>query len=332
MAEPETGEQVQPVFSSIMTIAGALGALVGLVIGYLLEQADSSFRNPEDIRENLKIPVLGHIPTFPDRVRLKHEDSKLDKNVWCHHRPGGSIAEAFKGIRTSLQFNRHEERHQVLMVTSPSPGEGKSTVVANLAVSLAHLGKRVLVLDADLRRAMQPRLFALLEQPGLTDVLMDDVEPFDVIQQTEVTGLSVLAGGKKVRNPSEVLSSPKMAELVKVLREKFDYVLIDTPPVLVVTDPLTVAPWADAVIGVIKLSSRTRREATATVERIQEVGGEMLGVVVNELDVGVGPGSGYGYGGYRYTYGYGYGYGHYYSHNEENGIPPEEEPKRIAVS
>lgn len=332
LAEPERGEQVQPVFSTIMTTAGALGILVGLVFGYLLERADASFRSPDEIRGELSIPVIGHIPTFPDRLRLKNPDTKLDKSLWSFHRPGGSIAEAFKGIRTSLQFNRHDEVHQVLMVTSPSPGEGKSTVSANLAVSLAHLGKKVLLLDADLRRATQPRLFGMLEEPGLTNVLVDDVEPFDVIQPTEVEGLSLLAGGRQVRNPSELLSSPKMAELIKVLREQYDYVLIDTPPVLVVTDPLTVAPLADAVIGVLKLSRRTRREATATIERIIDVGGEMLGIVVNGLESGMGYGTGYGHGGYQYTYGYGYGYGRYYSQHDENGPASDDQRRRITVT
>ncbi len=332
MAKPEDGEQVQPVFSTIMMTAGALGILVGLVIGYLLERADASFRTPDDVRDELKIPVMGHIPTFPDRIRLKNVETKMDKCLWAFHRPGGSVAEAFKGIRTSLQFNRHEENHQVLMITSPSPGEGKSTVAANLAISLAHLGKRVLLMDADLRRSTQPRLFGVLEEPGLTNVLKDDVEPFDVIQQTEVMGLSILAGGKNVRNPSELLSSPKMATLLTVLREQFDYVLIDTPPVLVVTDPLTVAPLADAVIGVLKLTRRTRREALATVERIIDVGGEVLGVVVNGLESGMGYGTGYGYGGYQYTDGYGYGYGRYYPHHEEDGVHVEDQARRITAS
>ncbi len=193
----------------------------------------------------------------------------------------------------------------MIQVTSPDMGDGKTTLAANLAVAIAQSGKTVVVIDTDFRRPCVHKLFHLTAKQGLASVIGGDAELNDVIQPTSIPGLSVLPCGPIPANPAELLSMPGFQEALAVIREKYDYVIIDTPPLLAVTDPCVVVPHVDAVILTIRISKNVRPRALRAKEILATLRAKVLGVVVNGMDdFAGGYGYGYGYEHYQYTYAY----------------------------
>jgi polysaccharide biosynthesis transport protein len=349
---PGKGRQIAPDMKKSLTTAGILGLLVGLGLAFLVDSLDRRFRSPDDIRNELGLPVIGHIPTIPISTQQRRDrkeavaDGTPDASLRVFHHPRGRISEAYRAVRTALYFSTRGGGHKVVQVTSPNPGDGKTTLAANLATSIATSGKRTLLIDADFRRPRVHKVFGLEDVAGLSEVMSGSVELSDAILDTPIENLSVLVCGKRPANPAELLTSNKFQELLEVLREKYELVIVDTPPVLAVTDPLAVAPRVDGVLLVIRLSKSARNAAHKALEALETLGTNVLGVVVN----GVGGGSRYGsygyssygyryggygdrYGGYgrygkRYGYGrgygqygdgYGYGYGYGYGDKEKDG-------------
>ena len=329
---PSGGRQTAPDMKKSMTTAAILGLLAGLGLAFVVDSLDRRFRSPDDIRNALGLPVVGHIPVIPmpkKEARAEGEqeapDGTPDPVLRTIHHPRGSIAEAYRAVRTALYFSTRGGGHKIIQVTSPNPGDGKTTLAANVAVSIANSGKRVLLLDADFRRPRVHKLFGMDDSVGLSEVIAGTVEVADAVRETSVEGLSVMVCGPRPDNPAELLTSASFQELIEVLREKYEFVIIDTPPVLAVTDPLAVAPRVDGVLLVIRLAKSARAATRRALESLDSLGANILGVVVN----GVGGGSRYGgygyssykygrgYGGYGYRYGgyggrYGYGYGNRY--------------------
>ncbi|MBC8876844.1 MAG: polysaccharide biosynthesis tyrosine autokinase [Planctomycetes bacterium] len=314
---PSGARQTAPDMKKSMTTAGILGLLAGLALAFVVDSLDRRFRSPDDIRNDLGLPVVGHIPVIPVPNKEGHTkeeqeapDGTPDPVLRTIHHPRGSIAEAYRAVRTALYFNTRGGGHKVIQVTSPNPGDGKTTLAANVAVSIANSGKQVLLLDADFRRPRQHKLFGMDDSVGLSEVIAGTVEVADAVRQTQVEGLSIMVCGPRPNNPAELLTSARFQELLEVLREKYEFVIIDTPPVLAVTDPLAVAPRVDGVLLVIRLAKSARAATRRALEALDSLGANILGVVVN----GVGGGSrygGYGYSSYKYGRGYG-GYGYRY--------------------
>ena len=323
ISPPTIGLQVAPVFSQFMSIGIIIGTLIGVVIAYLVEINDKSFRNPNEISAQLGIPIIGHIPVFP-KAAPQLLQSKVDGSLVAFSRPKSRMSEAYRGIRTALYFSTRGEQHKVIQVTSPNPGDGKSTMSANLAVSVAQTGKRVLLVDADFRRPRVHKLFGLDNKIGINSVITGEVELPDAIHATEVNDLYILPCGPKPNNPCELLTSRKFDELLSILREQYDFVIIDTPPILAVTDPSAVAARVDGVLLTIRISKRTRSEALRATEILSAIGANMIGVIVN----GVGGDRGYGYNYKQYEYGANYGYGYSYRYGagvyyvDEDGHEP----------
>lgn len=332
LAEPGLGYQVEPNIFKVMAVAGFCGLLFGFGLAYLVDMADKSFRSPEEVRQELGVPILGHIPVIvPDSSRRKRsikENSKIQQIVCTFHRPKSTTAEAYRAVRTALHFGTRGEGHKVIQITSPDPGDGKTTLVCNLAVCVAQSGKRVLLIDADFRRPRVHRVFGVDEGCGLSGVIEGVGEMPDAIRETEMPNLWVLPCGSRPTHPSELLSSPRFKELIDVVRDQFDIVIIDTPPVLAVTDPCVVAPRVDGVLLLLRITKHVRPHSKRAVEILESLGANMLGLVINGVG-GSRPGLGYGFSqqyGYRYAYasgyydGYSYGesrYGHYYSEDDE---------------
>jgi len=310
IAPPQYGGQVAINFNQIMTLSGGLGLLVGLMLGYLLEISDTSFRSPEDISSQLGVPVLGHIPAMDLSNVVMDIETGMDTSLCSYYEPKSRTSEAYRAIRTALYFSTRGEGHKLVQVTSPDPGDGKSTLAANLAISIAYSGKRVLLIDADFRRPRVHRLFGLSDEVGITSVINGTHELPDATQSTDIENLSVLVCGPRPSNPSELLTSPRFKELLDLLREKYDFVIVDTPPMLAVTDPSVVAARVDGVFVAMRLKAKSRVKATQALKMLSSLDANVLGVVVN----GVGNrqdhayGTSYSYGGKKYRYGtYGYG-------------------------
>ncbi len=231
------------------------------------------------------------------------------------HSAKSPAAEAFRGVRTSLYFSTQGQGHKVVQITSPSMGDGKSTLAANLAVSIANSGKRVLILDADFRRPRQHRLFHVSAQRGLASLISEEAEPEDVILTTAVANLSILPCGPRPSNPAELLTSPRFAELLALFRERFDFVIVDTPPLLAVSDPMVVAPRVDAVMVTMRLTHNGRPNAERAKEMLATIGANVLGIVVN----GFGAKGIRGYGGEGYGYQYTYAGGYYHDADDSDG-------------
>lgn len=272
----------------LATVAGAL-CMAG--IAYLLEILDDTLKSPEDVDRATHLATLGAISRIPG-------EGPRDRPVAAVH-PKSHVSEAYRVLRTNLQFSSLDKPLRSLVVTSPGPTEGKSTTVANLGVVMAQAGKSVILVDADLRRPVLHRIFGLENRQGLTDLLMEDKADLNGhLRETGVENLRLLTSGALPPNPSEVLGLARMRALVERLQKEADVVLFDSPPSLAVADASVLANQTDGVL-IVADSGRTRRSlAEKGVEGLRQVGANLVGVVLNRLHAG---GSGYGY--YYYYYG-----------------------------
>jgi polysaccharide biosynthesis transport protein len=284
IAPPMRGSKVHPRPLAVFAPALLLGLFLGFVLAYLAELSDQSFRTPEEIRRRLGLPVVGHIPFFvsPEEEDVPAgEEARPAAALRTFYDPKSLEAEGYRGVRTALFFQRREAGHSVIQVTSPDMGDGKSTLIANLAVAIAQAEKKVILIDADFRRPCLHKLFGLSPKQGLATVMSEEAELEDVIQQTPVPGLSVLPCGPIPPNPSELLTLPRFLEMLAYLRERYDYVLIDTPPLLAVTDPSVIVPHVDGVILTVRISKNARLHAARAKEILTTLGAHIFGVVVN---------------------------------------------------
>ena len=309
LTEARQGALVYPKLSQFLGMGAFLGGFVGLALGYLVEIADRSFRKPEDIIREFGIPIVGHIPYMQEsKLRKIPKDTVVDRTIVSLHLPRSRPSEAYRSVRTAVCFSALGSHHRVIQVTSPAAGDGKSTLTMNFAVSLAQSGKRTIIIESDFRRPKVHKLAGVDNSIGVVDVLRGTAEIEDAIQPTELEGFYVMPCGSRPRNPSELITRPEYEQLIAVLREKFEYVIIDTPPVLVVTDPCSVAPRVDGVILCVRLSRHTRDFGRRALEQLRDVGANMTGIVVN----GVEETDAYGYGNYSYSdYRYRYNDYHY---------------------
>jgi capsular exopolysaccharide synthesis family protein len=315
---PGVALKVEPRAASTLGVALFLGLVLGLGLAWLAEVSDKSFRTPEEIRRRLGLPIVGHIPFLKADAdateRARDQGIHLDPLLYTYYHSKSVQSEAYRGVRTALYFSTQGQGSQVIQVTSPNKGDGKSTMAANLAVSIAQSGKRVLVVDGDFRRPRQHQIFGLAGRVGLATVMAGEAELDAAIQPTPVPNLDVLPCGQRPANPAELLTLPRFAELLGVLRSRYDFVIVDTPPLLAVSDPSVVAPRVDGVLLAIRVSKNGRPQAERAKEILAGLGANILGVVVNA----VGGRLRDGYENGQYTYGYGYGYAYTYAYEPED--------------
>ncbi|QEF99567.1 Tyrosine-protein kinase YwqD [Stieleria maiorica] len=299
---------------------GGLGTLLGLMLGgglaLLLEKNANTFRDPEEICSMLGVAILTHIPFFRGK-RRKTKKGEIDPyktlstDLTVVHQPASSAAEAIRALRTSVFFDTNNiDGGKVIQITSPLPGDGKSTIACNLACSIAQSGKRVLAIDCDLRRPQLTDNFDCDNKLGLTNVLNGECEPLDAAHATPLPKLSIMPCGPIPSNPAEALSLPVMNELLEVLREQYDYIILDTPPLLVVTDPSITASMADALILTLRIRRKSKPNAREALNILNGVGANVLGVVINNSDEANASDGYRGYGYYKYGR-----YGGYYRRN-----------------
>lgn len=314
---PTEPEKVFPRAYIVLPLAAVVGIFLGLGLVFLAEQTDRTFRSPEDIRRRLGLPVLGVIPVLKSAARAKTvavaDGVVLDPSLYAWTRPKSKEAEAYRGVRTALFFSTRGQGSKVIQVTSPNPGDGKSTLAANLAISIAQSSKRVLLVDADMRRPTVNKLFGLANEVGFAMVLGGMADLPDAIQQSSIPYLSLLPSGVVPPNPAELLISPRLHEVLAWMRDHYDYIVIDTPPLLAVTDPGVVGSQVDGVLLTVRSSKTNRLEAKRAREVLHNLGARVIGVIVNATELSQ---SSYGYGYYGDRDGY------YARENEEgqNGV------------
>ncbi len=274
------------------TAAAALaGLLIALVAVLVLEFLDDTVKSPEELERAASLPTLGAISRLPG---AHQQEALASERTWR-----SPAFEGYRLIRTNLEFASVDQPLRSIAVTSSLPAEGKSTTVANLAVTLAHAGRRVIVVDADLRRPMLHRVFSVPNQQGLTRLLLAEGQPVGAfLQATSIAGLQVLPAGAPPPNPAEMLASPRMERVVADLVGQADIVLFDTPPVSAVADPLILAGRVDGTVLVVD-AGKTRAEAVRrSCEALAKSGTRLVGGVLNKLSER----SSY----YRYYYTHGY--------------------------
>ncbi len=272
-------------------LAAAIGFALAAGAAYLLEYLDDSLKNPEEVQKTLQLTTLGAIP-------LMKADAEAELAALSDGQSPG--AEAYRVLRTNLQFAEVERPLGTLMVTSPSPGEGKTRTAANLAAAMAQASRRVVLVDGDLHRPRLHRVFGLRNNAGLTTALLpgshDGLE--DLLQETSVPGLHVLTSGPLPPNPAELLGSTRMRQLLADLRERADVIVLDSPPVTALSDAAILATQVDGVLLVLDVE-RTRREiATRALEALRRVQARVVGALLNRMPVS---GSDYYYY-YHYQY------------------------------
>jgi capsular exopolysaccharide synthesis family protein len=196
--------------------------------------------------------------------------------------PNSPRTELFRALRTNIQFAGPDGHPRVLMITSAKPGEGKSTTVSNLAVLYAQAGKKVLLLDANLRKPALHRIFSASNRMGLTSILLDNCMSDQAVQESAVPNLSLLMSGPSAAYPSEMLESERMAELLKVLRDRYDIILIDASPLLSVTDSQVLSALCDGVVFVIRSGKVKQKEAQQAMAKLDHVRANVVGVVLNQ--------------------------------------------------
>ncbi|MEQ1905170.1 MAG: polysaccharide biosynthesis tyrosine autokinase [Pirellulaceae bacterium] len=328
--EPSQGELVWPILPAVLAIGGLIGSLLGFGLGCLVDLADKTFHNPDEVIRALGLPLVGHIPVISQSKRYQLENSIIEPSICTYHRPKSQVSEAYRAVRTALFFNAQGSKSSVIQVTSPTPGDGKSTTAANLAVSIAQSGKRVLLVDGDMRRPRMAQTFGMSSKEGFSTVLSGESFWKDVIVECpEIEGLSIMPCGLKPSNPAELVTSPQVKLLIDQMRNEYDFVVIDTPPLLAVTDPCPIAARVDGVVICMRIKKNVRISAERAVEVLRNVGANIVGVVVNGVGAQSGYGSQYTYGAYRagysyngYGYGYGYGYGTYYDEKNAASVRP----------
>jgi capsular exopolysaccharide synthesis family protein len=264
-------------------VGAATGFVLALFAGLIVlrELRDTTIKSAADVRKLIDgAQVLGSVPHLAVNPAEFDPDVPLDPSLCYFHRPSSVEAEAYRSVRTALLVGLHPQQ-KVIQVSSPEPGDGKSTFISNLAIALAQSGKRVLLIDADLRRPTLHRLFHARQEIGTAEVLTGEIQLVNALQESRVENLWLLTAGLNPPNPAETLLSPRLDQLLDEARREFDLVLVDTPPLLVVSDPCIVASRTDGSLLVVRTRKSSRLAIRQTNHLLQQHGIPLLGVVAN---------------------------------------------------
>ncbi len=268
--------KIRPRIAFNTGIAAFAGLMLALGLVFLLDYLDESLETPESVEQALGIPALSTVPSIADRKALPDLPMAL-------MRPTSSYAEALRGLRTSIQFNMLREKQRTLLVTSTFPQEGKSTTLANLGVVMAQAGKRVLLVDADLRQGNLHSAFGVSNRVGLADLLEHRLLPDESnLADTGIPNLLLLPHGSRPTASSELLGSDHMTALLEHLSRFVDVILLDSPPVLALTDALVLAPQVDGVLVVVQVGRVSRPDARKAVRHLQSVGANLMGAILTQ--------------------------------------------------
>ncbi len=278
------------------------GLVLGLGLALLLELLDSSVVSQADVEERLGLTFLGFLPSIP-------EGEKGSRDLHIHREPKSLIAECTRAIRTNLLFMSPDRPFKRLLVTSSGPQEGKSTTAINLGIAMAQSGNRVLLIDTDMRRPRLHKAFGVSNEKGVSSVVVGEGRIEDAIKSTEIPGLFVMPCGPIPPNPAELLHTQAFGDLLNKLGERFDRVVLDTPPVGAVADAVVLSTQVDGVVVVLKAGQTNRDLAKRTVRALRDVKANIYGAVLNDVNL---ESSKYG----DYYYGYNY---RYYGESDKKG-------------
>jgi capsular exopolysaccharide synthesis family protein len=306
---PTTPIRPDKIRNIMFGIAAGLG--LGVALALTREALDNSIKSAQEIEKLTNLPTLAIVPIAhssavlggkePHHSKTPPADPRIPPALSVVKKPGAPVSEAYRALRTSVLLSAADRPPQVILVTSSQPGEGKTVTALNLASTMAQKGGRVLLIDADMRRPGIAKALKLSLTKGLSGILTgaDEFGPELLYKVESVPSLSILSSGAIPPNPAELLCSLKMEALLKELRQEFDHIVIDSPPVLPITDPTILSSIVDGVIMVVECEMTTRAALSRACRVIEHAGGKILGTVLNKVDVRRD-----GYYGYRYYHGY----------------------------
>ena len=290
-----------------------LGLFIGLGLGvgiaFIKEYLDHSVRTDDDL-QRAGLSSIAIVPTINAKRAIEKMEKvgkdlngelSLQSRLVSHFDPKSPVAEAYRTLRTNIQFLSPDKPVKTLVVSSPGPKDGKSTTVANLAITFASLGKKTLLLDSDLRKPVLHKVFDVPRSPGLVHRIIEDIDYSDIIQRTEVSNLYLITSGEVPPNPSELLASQRLKNLLEKMKNEFDIILMDSPPVVAVTDASILSKVADGLLLVVRAGGTDTRALQRAIELLSRVKCNVIGAALNDVNVS----AGYGYDSYYYHYYYG---------------------------
>ena len=309
----------------IKLILGVIASLgLGVLICVIIDRFDDSIKDENEVQQ-LGLPVFGTIPVLTGgkdgsgsflHLIKNGDDSELATKLLVNYSEKSPIAEAYRSLKTSLSFIAKDKSKKIFVITSPSSSEGKSLSTGNLDISFAQGGYKVLIVDCDLRRATQHKYFDFERKPGLIEYLFDEVSLTSIIKETSIPNLSLITSGSSPPNPAEMINSKKMTTFLNQIREQFDIIFLDTPPIMACVDSRVLAKQTDGMILIAKVESTSNKALLHSYNLAKRLNVEILGVILNHVE------SRYGYGyyyAYRYYNPYSYysSYSYYYQEDEE---------------
>jgi tyrosine-protein kinase Etk/Wzc len=305
---------VKPKKKMNLLLGAILGLGLGVGIAFLREYLDHSVRTEEDLAK-FGLPVLSLVPSIDIKYELekfhfqKNDKSNgdLTRRLVTHFDPKSTVAESYRTLRTNIQFLSPDNPVKSLVVSSPGPRDGKTTTISNLAITFANLGKKTLLIDGDLRKPMLSKIFKIASKPGLVDLILNDLPYEEVIRETKIQNLNLVMSGGIPPNPSELLGSRKLSDFLSEMENRFDIILMDSPPIIAVTDASILSKVTDGILFVVRAGNTDIRILERSVELLKQVKGNIVGAVLNEVNFSS------GYGSYYYYYNYYY----YYSDGEK---------------
>jgi capsular exopolysaccharide synthesis family protein len=316
----------------VVFIGGLLGLALGIAFAFVVETLDTSIGTIEDVESVIKLPVLGVIPSmvselYPNRGlfdRVKRRIFPLKKSeaeeklvrLISHYKPQSAVAEAYRNIYTNLKIS---PSNKAILVTSSNPGEGKSTIVTNLGIVMGQTGLKVVLVSTDLRRPVLSKTFGVAKEPGLyefvtgaanldevlksiADIMVGEIKFEEILKTPGIENISIISSGHLIPNPVEILESKNMTKLVEDLKNRFDVIIFDAPPVLSVTDASLIAPRMDSVVIAYEIGRTSREALLRSKIQLESLGAKVAGVILNHTKAqteGITP---YHYYHYKYTY------------------------------
>lgn len=290
---------IKPNKKKNIIFAVLMGMALGVGLAFFLEYLDNTVKSADDVEKYLRTTLLGVL----EKVKIPKNQKQVSLEIIAHLMPKSTFAESMRNVRTSIMLSSTDNPKKSLLVTSTHPGEGKTFVASNLAIIIAKTGKKTLLVDADFRKPRVHKVFNIETLPGLSNYFIGESDLESTIKPTTIPNLSIVTCGLIPPNPSEMLGSHSMEAFCSNVLERFDTVIFDTPPALTVTDAIVLSNIVNGIIYVIKSGEVTKEMARRAVMQLQGGKSELLGVVMNNVDVS--KGSYYHYYSHYYQYGYG---------------------------
>ncbi|EOW2345301.1 polysaccharide biosynthesis tyrosine autokinase [Acinetobacter baumannii] len=297
-------EPVQPIKPKkllVLILSVFVGGFIGTLIALLRNMLRTGIKDSGQIENELDLPVYATVPRSPiQESRIKILKKKKSIPILAVKNSDDIAIESLRSIRTAIHFALANAKNNIIMIAGPSPEVGKSFILTNLATIFAQGDKRVLLIDADMRRGYMHKYFDVDVKPGLSELLSGQADLQKVLHKTQVTNLDVITRGKSPTNPSEILSSNQFKELLEQLQSQYDHIIIDTPPVLAVTDGIIISQYTGVNLIVARYAKSQMKELELTVNRFEQAGVKVNGFILNDIQRAS---AGYGYG-YNYAYAY----------------------------